>query len=82
MEKRNGMCVATIISGLSLLISVICFMMVLGYCYPNLEQDIKAFFAGYENNTIQQAFHVMTKGLEEGASIQTAMKETAEVLFA
>ena len=81
MGKHSGICIATIISALSLLISVACFFMILEYCYPNLEQDIKSVFMGFENNPVQQAFRVMADGFEEGEPIRSTMRETVTVLF-
>lgn len=78
-KREGGMPV--ILSGLALLLSVICLLLVCHYCYPDVEQKAREVLGGMKDNTARQAFHIMAEGLEEGESVKQTISETVQVLF-
>lgn len=70
-----------ILSGLALLLSVICLLAVCHYCYPNVEQKAREVLGGMENSPARQAFHTMAEGLEAGEPVKQTLTETVQVLF-
>ena len=76
---ENGF--AVFISGLALLISVVCLFAVCHYCYPEVEQKAREVLRGLDDNPARQAFQTMAEGLESGEPVKQTVAETVQVLF-
>ena len=69
------------LSGLALLLSVVCLLAVCHYCYPDAERTIREVLGGMKDGPARQAFHTMAEGLEAGEPVKQTISETVQVLF-
>ncbi len=79
-NKREGG-LPVFLSGLALLLSVVCLLAVCHYCYPDVEQKAREVLSGMEDSPARQAFHTMAEGLEAGEPVKQTIAETVQVLF-
>ncbi len=79
-NKREGG-LPVFLSGLALLLSVVCLLAVCHYCYPNIEEKAKEVLGGMKDSSARQAFHTMAEGLEAGEPVKQTLSETVQVLF-
>ena len=71
----------SVLSGISVILSLTALLLVIRYCCPDLEQDIRNVLGGENAALFRQAFHVVADGLETGVPVREMTKEAVRVLF-
>ena len=78
-EQRRP--VLSVTSSLMVLGAAALLIWVCGTCYPELGVRLRTWIAGLEGNAVQEAFAVLTEGLEEGRSVKEALSDSLYLLW-
>lgn len=81
MKRSEGGKVAAVLSGLSLLVSIMALVLVCRFCCPEMGTKLRQLVGGLEGSPVRQAFSVMADGLGEGEPVGQTLRETVQVLF-
>ena len=71
----------SVLSGISVILSLASLLLVIHYCCPELETDIRRVLGGESAALFRQAFHVVADGLEAGVPVREMTKEAVQVFF-
>ena len=67
------------LSGISVILSFLALLLVVRYCCPELEEDIRSVIGGVDTAPVRQAFHVIADGLEAGMPIRDTVKSAVQI---
>ena len=71
---------ASFLSVISVIFSFVALLLVVRYCYPELEENLRNVIGGVDTAPVRQAFHIMADGLEAGLPIKETVREAVQIL--
>lgn len=69
------------LSCISVIFSFVALLLVVRYCCPELEENLRNVIGGVDTAPVRQAFHVMADGLEAGIPVKETVKEAVQVFI-